>query len=96
MLTSREVQKILNDHDWQEYDAKVSWSINMPRCPFYEGAVICPYWIKWIRIGRELYDKFKKTRDEFVEDLKENMGGRFKLEEILSIIDEKLICRKAE
>ncbi len=58
-ITSEEFQKLLDKTDWKNYEERVVWHLNEPRCrcdSCYEG------WFEW---GREVY---KNNPQQFEEE----------------------------
>jgi hypothetical protein len=69
MISTEEVQKLLNNIDWAGYHAKVSWAIRRPSCSFYDGSIVCPYWRNWIESGASLFSTQKEHFDNAAKEI---------------------------
>lgn len=76
-ITSEEVQRILKGTNWRNYEARIGWSMQIPRCHFYDGAwaesqkEICFYWQYWLTDGRALYPAGEEGLEDYLKNLRE-------------------------
>ena len=83
-MDPKEVQKILNETDWDHYRKSVSWRIQMPDCHFYDGEWaerdkhICPVWQGWLNQGRSLYSEGEKGLAEYLKELQQIIPEGFR------------------
>jgi hypothetical protein len=99
-ITPEDVQRILNDTDWNAYIARVAWRISMPKCNFYDGKwakehkAICLYWQGWLTRGRALYPKGKQGLQEYLKRLEdiapEGLMDHKRTEEFLRTVEQSM------
>lgn len=77
------VEKILKETDWNNYNLRVSWAMQRPRCHFYDGeyakqtGIICLNWQGWLNDGRTLHPRGEKGLTNYIKDLKEEAPEGF-------------------
>ncbi len=75
IYSPKEIQKILDQTDWEKHRDEVNWQMNMPDCHFYDGEWaqrekrICPNWQYWLNEGREFHEKGEKGLTEYLREL---------------------------
>lgn len=64
-ISAKDIQKMLDNIDWENHDRRVVWSLNEPRC----SCDSCYNW--WLESGREFYKDdvklYEKLRKESLE-----------------------------
>jgi hypothetical protein len=91
--TTEIVNKIINETDWNHYDACVNWALGKPAClcGYHEKPLICGTWVSWIEQGRLLYPRTRTGEIEYLARIHEELPA-LKQEDLLRIVrDEEFV-----
>lgn len=70
--TEEDIQRILDNTDWNRWNNLVHWHLQVPRFTVYDGSHFDDAWQSWIKSGRDLFPEGPLGEQELLKAVAED------------------------